>query len=179
MLGLLPSSYLLAGAATHAVLYRRWAEPRTPFGIVFGGAAGSFAALAGWQTAASTLRPTPLLLAAVIFLWTPSRTWALSIVLACRHRADGLPTLPVVAGVKRTAAAVHANTVGLVVAALALALRLSWPYAAVAVPACACLLGATFALRRRADIASAWRAYRLSGLYLLALLAGLVLSALR
>ena len=177
-LGLLSALYLLAGALTYAVVYSAWLKPRTPYSIVLGGAAGSFAALAGWQTAASTASPAALLLAAVLFLWTPSHFWSLAIVLERDYRAAGLPMLSAQAGAERTAGAVLVNTVALVAASLALAAFVGWPYLAFAAPAGIGFLAVTVALRTRPDRAHAWKAFKLSGLYLLLLLVGLVLSTL-
>ena len=178
VLGLLPALYLLAGALTYAVVYTWWLKPRTPWSIVLGGAAGSFAALAGWEVAANTLSPAPILLAAVLFLWTPSHFWSLAIVLERDYRAANLPMLSAVAGAERTARAVVANTAVLVGTSLALAAFVGWPYLALAAPAGLGFLACTIALARQPDTAHAWRAFKLSGLYLLMLLVGLVLSAL-
>lgn len=177
-LGLGPALYLLAGALTYAVVYTGWLKRRTPYSIVLGGAAGSFAALAGWQTAASTAHPAPQLLAAVLFLWTPSHFWSLAIVLERDYRDAGIPMLSAVAGARRTGAAVLANTVALVACSLALGAFLGWPYLALAVPAGAGFLVVTGRLRREPTVPRAWLAFKLSGLYVLALLAGLVLSTL-
>ena len=178
VLGALPALYLLAGAATYAVVYSWWLKPRTPYSIVLGGAAGSFAALAGWETAASTEVPAAILLAAVLFLWTPSHFWSLAIVLERDYRSAGLPMLSALRGARGTADAVVVNTILLVVASLALAAFLGWPYLALALPAGAWFLAVTVALRRSPDTQHAWRAFKLSGLYLLILLIGLVLQAL-
>ena len=177
-LGVLPALYLLAGALTYAVVYTWWLKPRTPWSIVLGGAAGSFAALAGWETAAGTAAPAPILLAAVLFLWTPSHFWSLAIVLERDYRAARLPMLSALVGARRTADAVVANTAVLVAASLALAAFVGWPYLAVALPAGLGYLACTLDLRRRPDTSVAWRAFKLSGLYLLLLLVGLVLSTL-
>jgi protoheme IX farnesyltransferase len=177
-LGVAPALYLLAGAVTYAFVYTWWLKPRTPYSIVLGGAAGSFSALAGWQTGASTAAPAALLLAAVLFLWTPSHFWSLAIVLEQDYRAAGLPMLSAVAGAKRTAGAVVTNTALLVAASLALGAYLPWPYLAIAVPAGAGFLSVTLWLRRQPDRKRAFLAFKLSGLYLLALLVGLVLSTL-
>ena len=177
LLGLRPSLYLLAGAATY-VFYARRLEPRTPFAVVVAGVSLGSVALAGWQTAASTLRPTPLLVAAALFLWTPGHVWSLSLAAGRDSRASGRATLAAVAGVEQTAAAVFASTIGLVVASLVLAPQFAWPYAAVVVPAGACFLATTFLLRHRPNAAAASRAYRFSGAYLAALLAGVALSTL-
>ena len=178
VLGPLPALYLLAGVAMYVFLYTWWGRTRTPLSIVFPGAACSFAALAGWQTAASAFRPAPQALAAVIFLWVPGHCWALSIARARDERVNGLPLFPAVVGVKRTASAVFACTVGLVTTSLVLVPLLAWPYALIAVPAGACFLSATSSLRGNADPASAQRTSRFSELYLIALLTGVVLSTL-
>ena len=178
VLGLGASLYLLAGGATYAFIYTWWLKPRTPYSIVVGGAAGSFAALAGWQTGSTSLAPAPLLLAVVLFLWTPSHFWSLAIVFEDDYRAARLPMLPALVGARRTAAAVHANTVGLVVASLALAPFLGAAYGVAAVLAGAGFLACTSALRRCADERHAWRTFKASGLYLLLLLVGIVLSTL-
>lgn len=170
--------YLLAGAATYAVVYTAWLKRRTPYSIVIGGAAGSFAALAGWQSVASTWDPVPQLLAAVLFLWTPSHFWSLSIVLERDYRAAGVPALSALVGARRTAAAVYANTIGLVALSLALAVYAGGLYLAIAAPASAGFLVCAHRLRREPSSERAWLTFKLSGLYLLALLTGLVLSAL-
>lgn len=170
--------YLLAGAATYAVVYTAWLKRRTPYSIVIGGAAGSFAALAGWQSVASTWEPAPQLLAAVLLLWTPSHFWSLSIVLERDYRAAGIPALSALVGAQRTAATVHANTLGLVATSLALAAYFGWLYLAVAAAAGAGFVLCTHRLSREPTIERAWLAFKLSGLYLLVVLAGSVLSAL-
>jgi protoheme IX farnesyltransferase len=169
--------YLLAGAATYAVVYTAWLKRRTPYSIVIGGAAGSFAALAGWQAVASTWDPAPQLLAAVLFLWTPSHFWSLSIVLERDYRAARIPALSARAGARRTAASVHANTLGLVAVSLALGAFVGWAYLPLAALAGAGFLTCTHRLRREPTIERAFLTFKLSGLYLLVLLAALVLSA--
>jgi protoheme IX farnesyltransferase len=170
--------YLVAGAGTYALVYTRWLKRRTPYSIVIGGAAGSLAALAGWQSAATTWDPAPQLLAAVLFLWTPSHFWSLAIVLERDYRAAGVPALSALVGPQRTADAVHVNTLVLVGSSLALGVYVGWPYLLLAVPAGAGFLACTHRLRRAPTHERAWLAFKLSGLYLLALLAGLVLSTL-
>lgn len=178
VLGVAASLYLLAGAATYAVVYTWWLKPRSVSSIVWGGAAGSFAALAGWQTGATTLAAAPLLLALVLFLWTPSHFWSLAIVYADDYRRAGLPMLPAVAGAHRTARTVHANTIGLVAVSLALAPFLGMAYGVTAAVAGAGFLYCTATLAREPSKRHAWRSFKASGLYLLALLAGVVLSTI-
>ena len=110
--------HLFLGAFVYGVVYTVWLKRRTWMNIVVGGAAGSFAVLAG----AAAVRPDdwllPLLLAVVLFLWTPSHFWALAILLADDYRAAGLPMLPVVVGEQRAAWWILANSLGLVAASL-------------------------------------------------------------
>jgi protoheme IX farnesyltransferase len=178
LLGPLPAFYLLAGAATYALVYTLWLKPRTPWSIVWGGAAGSFAALAGWETGASSAAPAAILLALVLFLWTPSHFWSLAIVLERDYRAAGLPMLPAVRGARRTADAVLANTAALVALSLLLGPFLDWPDLAAAAPAGAGFLALALWLRLRPQPARAFLVFKVSGLYLLVLLVGLVLATL-
>jgi protoheme IX farnesyltransferase len=176
LLGPGATAYLLAGAFTYAVVYTAWLKRRTPHAIVLGGAAGSFAALAGWQTVATTWAAAPQLLAALLFLWTPSHFWSLSIVLARDYRAAGIPALAAVAGRERTATAVFANTVALVAVSLALVPYAGPLYGVVAVVSGAWFLRCSDALRRDPVDERARTVFKLSGLYLLVLLAALVAS---
>jgi protoheme IX farnesyltransferase len=79
-----------------------WLKPRTAQNIVIGGAAGAFPPLIGWVAATGQLAPLPLLLFAIIFLWTPPHFWALSLFVRSDYAAAGIPMLPVVAGIERT-----------------------------------------------------------------------------
>jgi heme o synthase len=170
--------YLLAGAATYALVYTAWLKRRTPFGVVWGGAAGSFAALAGWQTAASTLRPAPLILAGVLFLWTPSHFWSFAIARERDYRAAAVPTLVAVAGVERAARAVVASAAGLVVWSILLGAFLPWPYVVFALPSGLWFLSLALRLARDPSPGRAWSLFKLSGVHLLLVLAGLVAAGL-
>jgi protoheme IX farnesyltransferase len=170
--------YLAAGALTYAVVYTAWLKRRTPFSIVWGGAAGSFAALAGWQTASSTLAPAPLLLAGVLFLWTPSHFWSFAIARANDYRTAGVPTLGAVAGRERAARAVAASAASLVAWSILLGAFLPWPYLAFAAPGGAWFLVLAVRLARDPSPSRAWSLFKLSGVHLLVVLAGLAAAGL-
>jgi protoheme IX farnesyltransferase len=170
--------YLAAGALTYAVVYTARLKRRTPFSIVWGGAAGSFAALAGWQTASSTLAPAPLLLAGVLFLWTPSHFWSFAIARANDYRTAGVPTLVAVAGRERAARAVAASAAGLVAWSILLGAFLPWPYLAFAAPGGAWFLVLAVRLARDPSPSRAWSLFKLSGVHLLVVLAGLAAAGL-
>jgi len=91
-----------AGALTYGVVYTLVLKPRTVWNVVIGGAAGSFALLAGAAAAADpfgpVFGPVPVLLAAMLFLWTPPHFWALASLRAEDYRRAGIPMLPVVTG---------------------------------------------------------------------------------
>lgn len=127
--------HLFLGAFVYAVIYTVWLKRRTWTNIVFGGAAGSFAVLAGAAVVEPTQWMLPALLAITLFLWTPSHFWSLAILLADDYRAAGVPMLPVVVGEKKTAWWILANSTALAASSLApWALGyLGTPYAATAV----------------------------------------------
>jgi protoheme IX farnesyltransferase len=86
----------------YVVIYTVWLKPRTTQNIVIGGAAGAFPPLIGWVAATGQVSALPLLLFAIIFLWTPPHFWALSLFVRSDYAAAGIPMLPVVAGVEST-----------------------------------------------------------------------------
>ena len=93
---------LLASILFYAIVYTVWLKPRTPQNIVIGGAAGAFPPLIGWVAATGQLSALPLLLFAIIFLWTPPHFWALSLFVRSDYATAGIPMLPVVKGVRNT-----------------------------------------------------------------------------
>jgi protoheme IX farnesyltransferase len=98
----LAAALLAASILFYVLVYTMWLKPRTPQNIVIGGAAGAFPPLIGWVAATGQVAPLPLLLFAIIFLWTPPHFWALSLFVRSDYAAAGIPMLPVVAGVERT-----------------------------------------------------------------------------
>ena len=110
--------FVFLGAFFYAVVYTVWLKRRSWLNIVVGGLAGSFAVLAGAAAADPTLGALPLLLALVLFLWTPPHFWSLAIANHADYVAAGVPMLPVVVGVERAARIVFWSTVLLVAASL-------------------------------------------------------------
>jgi protoheme IX farnesyltransferase len=131
----------LVAAATLAVsilfyvfVYTVWLKRRTPQNIVIGGAAGAFPPLIGWAAVTGSVSLMPLVMFAIIFMWTPPHFWALSLFAHADYKRAGVPMLPVVSGAWTTRVHVALYTVLLVPLTLApWALGLSGPlYAAVA-----------------------------------------------
>ncbi len=106
--------YIFLGAFFYAVVYTVWLKRRTWMNIVIGGASGSFAVLAGAASVNPEIGPVALLLALVLFFWTPSHFWSLAIARHDDYVAAGVPMLPVVVGDRHAAKVVLANTLALV-----------------------------------------------------------------
>ncbi|HLO19575.1 MAG TPA: heme o synthase, partial [Sphingomicrobium sp.] len=98
----LAALFLAASILFYVFVYTMWLKPRTAQNIVIGGAAGAFPPLIGWVAATGHVSTLPLLLFAIIFLWTPPHFWALSLFVRSDYAAAGIPMLPVVAGVQNT-----------------------------------------------------------------------------
>ena len=126
--------YIFLGAFFYAIVYTVLLKRRTWMNIVIGGASGSFAVLAGAAAVDPDLSPIPILLALVLFFWTPSHFWSLAIAKHQDYVKAGVPMLPVVIGDKRTAVVVLGNTLILVgISVLPFFYGLSWLYLAGAV----------------------------------------------
>ena len=131
----LAAAYVFLGAFFYGVVYTVWLKRRTWWNIVIGGAAGSFAVLAG-AAAVSPGVPAavPAIFAAVLFLWTPPHFWSLAILCRDDYLRAGVPMLPVVVGDKHCARMILAHTVALTaLALLPLAFGMGWIYGAGAV----------------------------------------------
>src|SRR5687768_17613539 len=135
----LAANHLAAGILALSILfyvlvYTVWLKPRTAQNIVIGGAAGAFPPLIGWAAATGDISTLPLLLFAIIFLWTPPHFWALSLFVRSDYANAGVPMLPVVAGVQATRRQITLYTLPMSAAAIApwpLGLT-GWLYGAVA-----------------------------------------------
>lgn len=110
--------HVFMGAFFYGVIYTLWLKRRTSLNIVIGGAAGSFAVLAGASAADPSLNGASILLAMVLFLWTPPHFWALAIALHDDYAKAGVPMLPVVKGDAAAAKAILVSTIVLLVVSL-------------------------------------------------------------
>lgn len=102
LLGLV-ANWLAAGLLAftifyYVVVYSVWLKRRTPQNIVVGGAAGALPPVVAWAAATGSLGFPPLVLFAVIFLWTPPHFWALALLKSDDYARAKVPMLPVVAG---------------------------------------------------------------------------------
>jgi heme o synthase len=116
-------SAVLALSATlfYVFVYTLWLKRTSTQNIVIGGAAGAVPVLVGWSAVTGRLGWAPVVLFAVIFLWTPPHFWALAIRYRDDYRIAQVPMLPAVATFARTARSILVYTVLLVVASLVFA----------------------------------------------------------
>ena len=86
----------------YAIVYTIWLKPNTPQNIVIGGAAGAFPPVIGWAAVTGDVTLLPVILFAIIFLWTPPHFWALALFMKTDYGAAGIPMMPNVKGQKST-----------------------------------------------------------------------------
>ena len=86
----------------YVVVYTLWLKRRTPQNIVIGGLSGALPPAIGWASVTGDLSLAPLLLVAIIFMWTPPHFWALSLWRSEDYARAGVPMLPVVKGKPHT-----------------------------------------------------------------------------
>ena len=86
----------------YVVVYTLWLKRRTPQNIVIGGLSGALPPAIGWAAVTGDLSLAPLVLVAIIFMWTPPHFWALSLWRSQDYARAGVPMLPVVKGKPHT-----------------------------------------------------------------------------
>ena len=172
------------GVFWYIFVYTLWLKPRTKWNIVIGGAAGSFSALAGWSAATGTISIVGVLVAALIFLWTPGHFWGLAIAKSKDYENGEVPMLPVVEGQTRASLYTAFSNALLFPFTIALyLLTVNWTNVLVATLvgfAVAALnvrfILANIQLSRLHDAMSAWRVFKLSASYLFIILCLIVLG---
>lgn len=112
------AAHLFAGAFVYGIVYTVWLKRLHWTNIIIGGAAGSFAVLAGAAAVDASQWLLPTLMAITLFLWTPSHFWSLAILIKDDYAKAGVPMLPVVLGDAACAKWIFANTILLVISAL-------------------------------------------------------------
>ena len=164
-------------------VYTLWLKRRTPQNIVIGGLSGALPPAIGGAAVTGSLSLAPLVLVAIIFLWTPPHFWALALFRSDDYARAGVPMLPVVSGKRVTRWNIFAYTLALVPAGLApVFIGLGGPLYLAA----ASLLGAAFlwqsiVVLRETDEArepAARRLFGISLIYLFALFAALLCERL-
>ena len=86
----------------YVFIYTVWLKRKTSQNIVIGGAAGALPPVIGWAIATNGISLEPIILFLIIFIWTPSHFWALSLYKSDDYRKAKIPMLPITSGVKTT-----------------------------------------------------------------------------
>jgi protoheme IX farnesyltransferase len=100
----LSASLLLFTIFFYLFVYTIWLKRKTPQNIVIGGAAGALPPVIGWTIATNAISLEPLTLFLIIFFWTPSHFWALSLYKADDYKKAKIPMLPLTDGIEKTKA---------------------------------------------------------------------------
>lgn len=179
----LASNWLAAGLLAftiffYGVIYTVWLKRRTPQNIVIGGAAGALPPVIGWAAVANSLTIEPLLLFAIIFMWTPPHFWALALFRNEDYTRANVPMLPVTAGEAETRKQILIYAVLLVPLAIVPTFigMASLIYGALAFVLGGIFLALSVQLFRTGDHAVAKRLFAFSILYLFLLFLGLVID---
>tara|TARA_B100001250_G_C19784732_1_gene783598 strand:+ start:749 stop:1585 length:837 start_codon:yes stop_codon:yes gene_type:complete len=98
----LSASLLLFTIFFYLFVYTIWLKKKTPQNIVIGGVAGSLPPVIGWTIATNSISIEPLSFFLIIFFWTPSHFWALSLYKADDYKKAKIPMLPLTDGIEKT-----------------------------------------------------------------------------
>ncbi|MCO5144902.1 MAG: heme o synthase [Aquamicrobium sp.] len=177
--GTMSALYVFLGAITYSLVYTVWLKRRTSWNIVVGGLAGSFAVLAGAAAIDPEPQWVPSILAAVLFLWTPPHFWSLAAAKADDYAAAGVPMLPVIAPEREWTLAILSYTATLAGLSLVpLFFGMGWIYGLFAAAGGGWFLWKSWRLYLEPSRKAAMQNFLASLVQLLALVAGVFLSAL-
>ena len=99
---ILSATLLFITIAFYVFVYTIWLKRKTPQNIVIGGASGALPPVIGWTIATNSLSLEPITFFLIIFYWTPSHFWALSLYKADDYAKANIPMLPITNGVEET-----------------------------------------------------------------------------
>ena len=98
----LSAALLLFTILFYVLVYTIWLKRKTPQNIVIGGAAGALPPVIGWTIATNSLSLEPITFFLIIFFWTPSHFWALSLYKSDDYKKARIPMLPLTNGIEST-----------------------------------------------------------------------------
>jgi protoheme IX farnesyltransferase len=162
--------YMLLGFAAYVGLYTVALKRHHWLGVVLGGSAGSFPVLAGWS-AVRPLTVEPVLMALVVFAWTPAHAWALAYVYRDEFASVDVPTLPVVVSTATVQRGIRYAVWSTVATVAAVGIFAGPPYAATAVVGSALFVLGFRPFLRVGTERAAVRAFFTSNLFLAVLFA--------
>ncbi|ELY36535.1 heme synthase [Halalkalicoccus jeotgali B3] len=170
----------LTAIVFYSVIYTLVLKPNTVQNTVIGGAAGALPALIGWAAATGEIGLPALVLAGVIFCWTPAHFYNLALAYKDDYARGGFPMMPVVRGERLTRKHIVYYLGATLIAASLLAAvdTLGWLFAATSVVFGAIFLREVMALHREQTREAAMRSFHASNAYLGALLFAIIVDAL-
>jgi protoheme IX farnesyltransferase len=86
----------------YVFIYTVWLKQKTSQNIVIGGVSGALPPVIGWAVATGNISLESIILFLIIFIWTPSHFWALSLYKMEDYKNANIPMLPVISGAKVT-----------------------------------------------------------------------------
>ena len=180
MVNLLSAVLAISATLFYVFVYTLWLKRTSEHNIVIGGAAGAVPVLVGWAAVTNSLSLAPLVLFAVIFVWTPPHFWALAVKYKDDYAAAGVPMLPAVASFSRTGRQIVIYTVALWACSLVFTpvAGMGAIYTVAAVVLGAIFLVYAVQLQRDGTAARAMRLFSYSISYVTLLFAAMALDAL-
>ena len=166
--------FILLGFASYVFLYTIFLKRRTDWNIVIGGVAGSLPALAGSAAFSGVISYGSLFIALLVFMWTPTHFWSLSIKYVDDYRKADIPMLPVTQGVDRTIFWILVNTIILFIITIIPAI-LNFPvlgifYRLISIPMALFILISVIILYNKRDERSYKMVFSISNFFLMFLL---------
>jgi heme o synthase len=175
-------SAMLAVSATlfYVFVYSLWLKRTSRQNIVIGGAAGAVPVLVGWSSVTGHLAWAPVVLFALIFVWTPSHFWSLAVRYRDDYGAAKVPMLPAVVGIAEVARQILLYSALLVAVSLLFAVvaHMWWIYTAVAIAAGALYMVYAWQVRQQGSAKSAMRLFRYSITYVTVLFGAMAVDVL-
>lgn len=172
--------WMLFGLFDNIVVYSLLSKRRTPWNIILGSFSGGAPTVFGWAAMRGDIALLPVLMAALVVLWTPGHIWS----LALRYRDDyaraGVPMLPVVTNEKKVLRCVVSTALLMfIVSVLIHAVGgFGLIYSFLAYIPGAALLMVNFHLWFKPTARNAWIAFKVTSPYLAALFTGIILESI-
>jgi len=175
----LTAGFIALGVATYLGVYTLGLKRRSESNIVIGGFAGSCPALAGSAAAIGFVSLPAVLIALLVFLWTPGHFWALAYRQRDDYRRARLPMLSATRDDRTAVRAIAGSSILVAGVAVAFALTPAFgaAYVLVAIGAAAGLVYVTWRFSRDPSAATAWTGYKYSSVFLGFLLIGIIVDA--
>ena len=99
---LISAVLLVTTISFYFFVYTIWLKRKTAQNIVIGGASGALPPVIGWTIATGSISIEPIIMFLIIFFWTPSHFWALSLYKSDDYKKAKIPMLPLTAGIQNT-----------------------------------------------------------------------------